>query len=328
MIRILTAVLFILMPLAAIAQCHGAGITTLLSEPDRALLEARIRATQYGQGIYWRAQKDGQVINILGTMHLPDPRHETVLARVAPQLAVADLILVEATLDDQAEMQIFMANNPDLLSIASGPTLPELLDDATWQTLRTAAQSRGIPGFLAAKMQPWFLTLSLAIPPCAMGALIEGDLGLDGMIMQHVERLGKPIAPLEPWQDMFNILRSGTQAEQLDMLRSSAMAPDIHDALIITLVNAYFDENMALGWNINFVLSNFIPGVAADEYSEQLALLETQLLVERNRRWIPVIETAAATHDNVFIAFGAAHLIGEYGVLRLLENSGWSISSQ
>jgi len=39
-----------------------------------------------------------------------------------------------------------------------------------------------------------------------------------------------------------------------------------------------------------------------------------------------VIEDAATQHDNIFIAFGAAHLIGEDGVLNLLQNNGWVIS--
>lgn len=225
-------------------------------------------------------------------------------------------------------MQTYMANNTDLLSITTGPTLPELLDDATWQTLRIAAQSRGIPGFLAAKMQPWFLALSLSIPPCAMGAMVAGELGLDGMIMLRAQSQNIPIAPLEPWQDMFALLTSGTQAEQLDMLRASAMNPDVQDAMITTLINAYFDGNMALGWHLGHVMGAFVPNVSAETYAAQLAQMEQALLVDRNHDWIPVIEAAASTHDNVFIAFGAAHLIGEYGVLRLLENNGWTISRQ
>lgn len=223
-------------------------------------------------------------------------------------------------------MQIYMANNPDLISINVGPTLPDLLDDATWQTLRTAAQARGIPSFLAAKMQPWFLALSLSIPPCAMGAMVAGEVGLDDLIMERAATLNIPVTPLEPWQDMFAILSSGTQEEQIDALRASAIDPNVHDALITTLANAYFDENMALGWQLSYVLGDFVPNLSPLEYAEQMAAIEQQLLIDRNRNWIPVIETAAATHENVFIAFGAAHLIGENGVLRLLENNGWVVS--
>ena len=328
MIRILSALFCFLLPITAIAQCQGDDIFSSLSEEAHADLQNRVAATEYGQGLYWRVEKDGQVMNILGTMHLHDPRHGALVDRVAHQLDTADLVLVEATLQDQVDMQVYMANNPDLVSINSGPTLPELLDDATWQTLRAAAQSRGLPGFLAAKMQPWFLAMSLSIPPCAMGALLAGEVGLDGLIMERAATLNIPVAPLEAWQDTLALLSSGTQDEQLDALRASAIEPAIHDAIITALINAYFDENMALGWHMSFVLQEFVPNLTPARYAEQMATLEQQLLIERNLNWIPVIETAAATHDNLFIAFGAAHLIGEDGILNLLQNKGWAITAQ
>lgn len=328
MIRLISTFFCLLLPFTASAQCQGGDITTWLSEPDRTLLQTRAQATPNGHGLFWQAEKDGQLISILGTMHLPDPRHDAILNRVSDQLERADILLVEATLQDQTDMQIYMAENPDLLSITSGPTLPDLLDDATWQTLRSAAQSRGLPGFLAAKMQPWFLAMTLAIPQCAMGALVSGELGLDGMVMERAQVLGIPVAPLEPWQDMLALLTSGTQQEQLDALRMSALDPAVQDAILSTVIDAYFAGDVALVWHLNSFLDDFIPSISPDEYAVQMANLEQDLLVNRNRDWIPVIEDAARAHDTVFLAFGAAHLIDENGVLSLLEANGWTITAQ
>ncbi|MDA9208000.1 TraB/GumN family protein [Octadecabacter sp.] len=326
MTRFILSLYCLLLPAIASAQCQGDDITTWLPAADRTALQARVDATEFGQGLYWRATKDGNVINILGTMHLPDPRHAQILERTAAQLDSADIVLVEATLQDQTDMQIYMANNPDLLTINAGPTLPEMLDDATWQALRDAAQSRGIPGFMAAKMQPWFLALSLSIPPCAMGAMMSGELGLDAMIMERAAAQGIPVEPLEPWEDMFALLTSGTQDEQLDALRISALAPEVHDALLTTIVNAYFEGNMALGWHLSAFLHGFVSNVSRQDYAEQIALAEEQLLTDRNHKWIPIIQDAVTRHNDVFIAFGAAHLIGKDGVLNLLQQNGWTVA--
>jgi uncharacterized protein len=51
------------------------------------------------------------------------------------------------------------------------------------------------------------------------------------------------------------------------------------------------------------------------------------MMTDRNRAWIPVIE-AAAKQGPILVAFGALHLSGKTGVLRLLEQDGYSITRQ
>ena len=46
----------------------------------------------------------------------------------------------------------------------------------------------------------------------------------------------------------------------------------------------------------------------------------------RNAAWMPVIAEASATPDRLVVAAGAAHLIGEGGVLARLQNDGWAIA--
>jgi uncharacterized protein YbaP (TraB family) len=53
--------------------------------------------------------------------------------------------------------------------------------------------------------------------------------------------------------------------------------------------------------------------------------MEKELLIDRNRAWIPVLLEAIAAHDTVVAAFGAAHLPGKEGVLALLEAEGFTL---
>jgi uncharacterized protein YbaP (TraB family) len=259
-------------------------------------------------------------------MHLPDPRHDALLARVAPDLDRADILLVEATLEDQAEMQAQIANNPDMMMIVDGPSLIDQLDEATWNIIRDAALTRGLPGFMAAKMQPWALSMTLAIPPCAMTAMTAGEAGLDGILMERATTMDIPVAALEPWQDMLSLLMSGTFEEQLAALRLSVMEPAIQDAMISTLITSYFEGETAYGWHISKYVIDFMPDADPSEFEAQMKQLEDELLTGRNLNWIPVITEAAQSHDAVFVAFGAAHLMGETGVLRLLEHDGWTVT--
>jgi hypothetical protein len=316
----------LILPSLAHALCNADGIETLMTPADLADLNDVAAATPYGQGLYWSAQKDGVELSIIGTMHLADPRHANLRARAAPQLESADILLVEATLEDQNAMQVYMAQNPDMMTISDGPTLPDRLDPETWAQIRDAAALRGVPGFIATKMQPWFLSMTLAIAPCAMTSMMAGELGLDGLLMEDAATLDVPVTALEPWQDTLALLSSGTFNEQIDALRYSVIDPDIQDALIASLLESYFTGETAYGWHISSYLTDHTPNMDAAVFDTQMAELEETLLNNRNRAWIPVIEAAAASHDQIFIAFGAAHLIGDQGVLSLLGDNGWTIT--
>lgn len=326
MFRILATAAALLAPLPALALCNGAPFETYLSAKNLAQLDSAAAATPYGEGLFWEAQKDDTTLTIVGTMHLPDPRHDIALLSLNDRLVAADLLLVEATLQDQADMQAHMANNPDMMVIGDGPSLPDLLDGPTWDAISQAASDRGVPGFMAAKMQPWFLLLTLSIPTCAAADMMRGEGGLDAALMEAATAAGVPTQALEPWQDMFGLLTAGTFEEQVDALRMGLMPSEISDALMVSLVDSYFEGQTARAWQMTYFTFNFLPEMDRAIFDEQLAMIEDLLLKQRNANWIPVIETAAAAHDDVFIAFGAAHLIGENGVLTLLSENGWTIS--
>jgi uncharacterized protein YbaP (TraB family) len=316
------------LPLPALALCDGPDFISQMAADDRAALYKEAGEVSFAQGLYYSANRDGRILHIMGTMHLPDPRHTRMLALAAPQLATSGLLLVEATAADQIEMQRYMADNPDLMTLPDNATLPELLDPPVWEAIAEASVARGLPPFMAARMQPWFLTLTLAMPPCAMTAMMSGEGGLDNLLMEAAENQNIPTAALEPWRDMFALLTMGTFDEQVDALRLSLLAPDMQDALIVSLVDAYFEGKVALSWLVARYSADLVPDMDQATFNALLDEVEAKLLVERNHNWMAVIEAASAVHEEVFLAFGAAHLIGEDGVLHLLEQSGWQISKR
>ena len=326
MIRLFFVLAALLIPAVGAAQCAGPSFLGQMSDEDRAELTALAEATPYGTGLMWEATRNGKRLTIIGTMHLPDPRHAALLDRVAPLWETADVLLVEATYEDQAAMQAFMASDPSVMVITEGPTLPERLDPDVWAAIAQAAADRNVPGFMAAKMQPWFLTMTLSVPPCAMAALASAQTGLDGMLMNEASARDILVASLEPWQSMFALLSSGTFDEQIAALEMSLLDVPTHEAITVALKDLYFAETTAQVWHITQFTRDLIPDMDDATFEAQLAELEKALLVDRNADWIPVITEATAANDHVVAAFGAAHLIKDTGVLALLEADGWTIT--
>ena len=58
--------------------------------------------------------------------------------------------------------------------------------------------------------------------------------------------------------------------------------------------------------------------------SGMMADYRSILLDERNKTWVPKIEEQMKT-KSVFVAVGAGHLAGEFGVVNLLRDAGYTV---
>lgn len=317
--------LSLLLPATAIAApCSGTNLIAAMDADTRAVLEARVDATPYAAGNFWRASRGGSIVHLVGTYHFDDPRHDAIVTRLAPFISDAAAVLVEAGPDEQEKLNAEMVSRPDRIFIADGPTLPDRLEEADWQALLKAMTARGIPGFMAAKMQPWYVSMMLGIPPCAMEAMSAGTRGLDARIMERAEAEQIPIVALEPYDTVFALFDAMPEDVQLEMIRSALAVGDQAEDYSATLTDAYFAENVRLTWELGRHVSYELPGKTHDEVDAELAVMEEALMNRRNRAWISVIETAAA-NGPIFVAFGALHMSGEQGVLSLLEQEGFTI---
>lgn len=326
MLRLPLVFLLLLLPVAApAAPCGGANLLDALAPDRRAGIDARIDAVSFARGNAWRAERGGDVVHIVGTYHLNDRRFDPVVERLGPAIDAAATVLVEAGPKEQARLQSEMLARPDRFFVTSGPTLPERLAEDDWQALSDAMQARGVPAFLAAKMQPWYVSMMLGIPPCAVDALGGGARGLDQRVIERAVARGIPVRALEPYDTVFRLFGSLPADAQLDMIRTTLAIGDRSADYNATLADAYFAEDVRTTWELGRVIAYDLPGKTADEVDAELALMEDVLMVRRNRSWVPVIE-AALSEGPVFAAFGALHLSGHDGVLALLERKGFTLT--
>ena len=316
--------LALIAPFAAHAQCSGKDLIVALSPGQLAPLRAAADAEQYAVGNFWRAVKGPEELILVGTLHLDDPRFDVLVPAVLPYLTSADLLLVEAGPTEIEQLKSHLARDPSLLVNTDGPTLPEILPEAEWQAMSAAMTARGVPGFMAAKFRPWYVSVLLSLPPCAM----TGDMtnGLDQRLMSLAEAQGIAISGLEPYDTAFTIFQQVSPEQQLAML-SSALAAEVQsEDMTATLVNSYFAEDVRLNWEFTEFWVKSLPGIDPASAEAEFALFEKTLMNQRNEAWIPVIEAALVAQDGpVFAAFGALHLAGERGVLNLLSARGYQI---
>ena len=294
-----------------------------LPEPDRQALFDRAHAVPFAQGNLWRATRGGEEITLIGTLHMDDSRHEATMVALGPALDAARVVLVEAGPKEIAALQSRLARDPALMVQTEGPTLPERLSPELWDKLAQAVRARGVPPFMAAKLQPWYLSMILSIPPCALEAMGE-DRGLDARVIEAAEARGLPVRALEPYDTVFSVFDTMSDADQLSMITSSLALEDQSEDMSSTLIDSYFDEEARVIWEFSRAVALTIEGYSAERVEREFALMEAALMVQRNQDWIPVL-TRAAADGPVLAAFGALHLSGDQGVLALLQAEGFTL---
>lgn len=319
----LIAVLMFL-PGLAFAACSGTDLRPTLSAAEAAELARAEANTPYPNGNLWRAKRDGQVIHVIGTMHIDDPRMDPLAERLAPLVQNADTMYVEITSDEEARMEELLMQDPSLLMLTD-TTLPDVLDEETWALVAEAAKARGLPAFMAAKMQPWYLSVMLSMPSCMIREIAENDAsGLDKRLMKQAETQGVKLQGLEKIEDVIGIFIEEDFETQVHFLVAGLMPDDVSADMIATTAEAYFDEANAQNWELSKQLVFRHVNLPREELSQAFDDFEKSLLTNRNRAWMETIREASA--DQIVIAVGALHLMGENGLLNLLEQEGYDLT--
>lgn len=290
---------------------------------ERAALQDAAASVPYPSGNFWRATRGDEVITLIGTYHFDDPRHQPTLEAITPLIETATTVLVEAGPEEEAALLDMLARDPSLMTITEGPTLLEQMSPDAWAMLSEAMSNRGVPGFMVAKLRPWYVNVLLAIPPCAMAEMADPK-GLDGMVIETAAAKGVPLQALEPFDTVFDIFGAMTEAEQIAMIEATLLLEERSADFFITLADAYFAGESRMVWELMRKVSYEQAVVPPAEVDAEFAKMEEVLVAGRNRAWIPVLEKAVADGP-VVAAFGALHLPGDAGVLALLEAEGFSI---
>ena len=323
---------FSLLALPAAAQeCVGRNLFETMPPERLAELRAATDAVPYHQGLFWQADKSNMRITLVGTYHFADPRHALTMAAIGPLIDDAGLLMVEAGPEEEARLAEAMKTDPTLIVDTSGPTLPERLTDEEWKSLSVALEQRNLPAVVASRLRPWYVAVMLGMSPCMLRIVQErGDAGgLDHLLIEQAKAADVPIRALEPWDTLFTLFGGMTAREEEDMIRAAMPAAEHADDYTVTLTDAYFDGDSWMIWEFGRFDAYDSSGLGRAEVDDQMRLAQEKLMDQRNAGWIAPLAGAAAEAagqgKGVVAGFGALHLPGENGVLRLLERDGWTI---
>ena len=321
-VRNILVVVFSFLAVPALAACEGDDIRDSFTPEEPTAIEAELAATPYSEGNHWVATKGDRQIHFVGTMHFNDPRMGPVVDRLAPIIETADAVLFETAMSEMEAFQTSLAKDWSPVLITDGPTLPELMSEEGWAKLSEITRSKGIPSWMAAKMRPWFLSSVLAVPACLRNSP-NPDHGLDRRLGEVANAFDIPEVSLEAIETMIALFDKYPIEEQVRMVEMTLDLMGGSDNDMYTMAKAYFEERSAEAMLAMEMSARRESKIPPEVFEQMLAEFRNDILIQRNINWIPV--NLNQSGNRIFVAVGAAHLSGEFGVLRLIENEGYTL---
>lgn len=250
----------------------------------------------------------GATIHMLGKQDYPLPPAFDIAYKDSSRLVFeADL----KKLQSPEFSKIFMEN----LLYPGNKTIKDVLDITTFNALDNHFVSRGLPLEQMLKFKPGMLSMMMTV--FELKRLNIAGMGVDEFYINKGLSEGKKFAYLEKIEDQLSFLADMGKTNEnefilytlRDLEKISGQMTGIKEAWR-TGDNSKLEKAALTGWE--------------KEFPE----IYNTLLLERNNKWIPKIESMLKTKEVEFIMFGALHMVGDDGVLAQLRKRGYTVHKQ
>jgi uncharacterized protein YbaP (TraB family) len=261
----------------------------------------------------WQIKNGDSTVYLLGSIHVLPTNWGWRTKPINAAISSADVLVFESLLTPYSlgQTRVFVRQNGTL---PRGKHLSTMLSPQGLEDFKAVLATVPIDADSINVMRPWLAGIILADARIVTSPthVTFGD-GVDAQIEAEAHKAKKAVHYLESMESLFNIL--------------VAASPD-ND---IKRFEANLHELRGSGGHFNLMLESWTSGnqtalgklTAEDvaDHPEEMHLV----LDQRNRNWMPQIESMLAAKRTTFITVGAAHLVGPGSVMEMLCKRGWKV---
>ncbi len=261
----------------------------------------------------------GATLFLLGTIHIGPPAGWQLPPSIESGIASADRVALEVDLRLATEEAV-SSLVAELALLGPGREVTDVVAPETAKLLESedARLTRlGVPPGMRRLMKPWFMAT-------VIGESVYGELGLSAQSAVEyrvLEALGeRPLLGLETFEQQLRMLDGLEPALQDLMLRETLLQLDEARDLAGQLVSAWQRGDEARLARLAREGIDALP---------ELDRFYDIVLGDRNRRWVqqlrPLLDGRAHAGEEVLVAVGALHLVGEDNLVELLRGAGYRV---
>jgi uncharacterized protein YbaP (TraB family) len=260
----------------------------------------------------WKINSKNNSIYLFGSIHVANKSMYPLGKKVEDAFTNSDVLVVEVdeTKVDQVKLQELMMSQG---FYPGTDTIYNHINADTLKLLQRFLAETGIPYITIARMKPGIIAITLTIAKIIkMGYSLE--LGIDRHFMKR-SRGKKEIQPLETSIEQMKLILSFSNDDLV--LRHTLVSLDKLEEMITSLIRAWKngDENNMEKLMITDQLS---------DYPEFKNIMK-RLIDDRNVTMAINIHKMINDNKDYFVVVGAAHLIGDKGIVSLLRKKGLEV---
>jgi uncharacterized protein YbaP (TraB family) len=295
---------------AAIATIGFASEPLLAQQPTsvaEALGPAPAPAMKDVNPAMWVVRDQDTTIYLFGTVHVLRPGLNWLKGDIKTAFDASDELILEV--QEPSDPTAMQATVNKLATNPQGITLRSLLTPPVLTKYEKTLGTLNIPPVALDQYEPWFASVTLTTLPLMMQGY-DLNSGAEKVLMSAAKAQSKPLGQLETVEQQLGIFDSLSTEEQVAFLDVTLDAVPEVTTQIDALVDAWGKgDQAALDKLMNEGMESY-PG------------LYDALLTNRNANWVRWIKARMDKPGTVFMAVGAAHLVGKDSVQAQLAKEG------
>ncbi len=260
--------------------------------------------------LFYKAQKGAAEVYLLGSMHLARADIYPLRQEITQAFEASDVLAVE--LDISGANQLLMQSQ--LLSrgmYPPGESIRDHLSPGTWRELEGYLGGTGMPPEMLARMRPGLLVTTLS----SMEMLKLGLSPEQGVDLHFLNRArgSKPVHELETVEQQISLLLDFPEGDLL--VRQTLAQIDDMENLMNQLVSSW--KRGDAGALQKLVLDDEL------RRHPEFRSIHERMFDQRNRDMTRQVEGFLRSGQRYFVVVGAGHLVGDQGIVAMLQRRGY-----
>jgi len=268
------------------------------------------------KSLLYKVSSEGSDVYILGSIHLAKPELYPLDNEITKAYTASDVLVLELDPSSQESVKTIQNSMLSLGMYPAGKNLKNQLSTKTYTALETYMSKVNLSLDGMQQMKPWVVMLQLSVMEM-MRLGYSPELGIDQHFLNKAKQDKKPVVELE------------TAAEQMALLAKDDK--EFQDKLLFYTLESMHDlepmlDDMFKYWK-NGEAKDFEKVMSKSlEDDPSLEGIYDDLITKRNHTMAAKIEDFLKTNKNYFIVVGAGHVVGEEGIVSLLQKQGYELS--